>query len=69
MDKNEIKKYLYKNKPKALLLYIRKEVAYYQTDIETEIVTFAVPIKDMGDADYFAEMDAQYLNRYILENE
>lgn len=72
----EIKKALYKQKPTAKLLFIRKGVAYYETDIEfikepniiRKTVFFLVPVSDMGDADFYPEMDAKLLNRYIAED-
>lgn len=73
MEINEIKKELYKQKPTAELLYIRKCVAYYDTKIrisdkpiiETKTVFFEVPVSDMGDADLLPEMDAKLLIRYL----
>ena len=71
MEKNEIKKALYKQKPIATLLFIRKEVAYYTASVEMDdanyAIRFEVPVNDMGDADYFPEMDAKLLIRYISE--
>jgi len=74
MEKNEIKKLLYKQKPEAELLYIRKGVAYYNTRISTEGnpisqtmgVFFEVPISDMGEADFLSKMPAQILSRWIV---
>lgn len=69
MEKNEIKKALYKQKPTAKLEFIRVGVAYYSTEIKDGdndfMVSFQVPVDDMGDADYFPEMDAKLLIRYI----
>lgn len=70
MTNTEIKKALYKQKPEAKLEFIRVGVAYYSTTITTEEgeafkVSFQVPVNDMGDADYYSEMDAKLLNRYI----
>lgn len=79
MTKNDIKKILYKQNPKAKLNYIRKGIAYYDTFITTEKtedklpesfkVVFEIPVIDMGDADFFQEMDSKYLNRWITINE
>jgi hypothetical protein len=75
MEKNEIKKFLYKQNPKATFDYIRKGVAYYRTTIringENELpqslqVFFQIPTHDMGDADFFSEMDSKLLNRWIV---
>jgi len=32
-------------------------------------VVFEIPVIDMGDADFFQEMDSKYLNRWITINE
>ena len=76
MEKNEIKKLLYKQNPKANLDYIRKGIAYYWTVISTEKteeklsesrqVFFEIPINDMGDADFLSQMDSKHLNRWIV---
>jgi hypothetical protein len=56
MEKNEIKKALYKQNPKAEFKFIRKGVSYYLAIIESENyepveIRFEVPVSDMGDAD------------------
>ncbi len=70
MEKNEIKKALYKQNPKATFKFIRKGVAYYLTIIESENyepveIRFEVPVLDMGDADFEYSMDSKYLIRWI----
>jgi hypothetical protein len=73
MNKNEIKKALYKQKPTAVLSMIRQGVAYYSTKViaedstSLETVNFEVPVNDMGEADFFIEMDGKYLGRWIVE--
>ena len=70
MTKNEIKKDLYKQNPKALFKYIRKNVAFYETKLENgSDVLFEIPVVDMGDADFFQEMEGKYLIRWIAVNE
>lgn len=66
MDKNEIKKEFYKRKPIAHLSYIRKGVAVYKAILGNTIHFFEVPISDMGDADFFPEMDAKLLIRWLI---
>lgn len=67
MEKNEIKKALYKQNPKAVLDYIRKGNAYYFTVLEDGTkINFEVPVNDMGDADFLAHMDSKLLNRWIV---
>lgn len=71
-----VKKELYKQKPTAELLYIRKGVAYYDAKIKIEeepiikykTIFFEVPVSDMGDADFTPTMDAKLLNRWLSEN-
>ena len=69
MEKNDVKKELYKQKPKAYLDFIRLGVAYYKTNImfesEEHNIRFEVPVNDMGEADFHYEMDAKLLIRYI----
>ncbi len=69
MEKNEVKKALYKQNPKAEFKLIRKGVAYYLTIIESESepvqINFEVPVDDMGDADFEPFMDAKFLIRWI----
>lgn len=78
MTKTEVKKYLYKRKPNAGLMYIRQGHAYYRSgfctdedNIETWVSTyFKIPVSDMGSTDFLPTMPAQTLNRwlYLPEN-
>ena len=69
MEKNEIKKALYKQNPKAEFKFIRKGVSYYSAIIESESepveIRFEVPVSDMGDADFEYLMNSKYLIRWI----
>jgi len=71
MEKNEVKKALYKQNPKAELKFIRKGVAYHLTVIEFETepvqINFEVPVNDMGDADFEPFIDAKLLIRWIVD--
>lgn len=67
MEKNEIKKLLYKEKPTAFLNYIRKGVAYYHTELGGKNIWFEIPVEDMGDADFGTTMDAKLLIRWLVE--
>lgn len=75
MNKTEIKKELYKQKPKAEFTHIRNGVAYYETRLRNEEapysqpVFFEIPVDDMGTADFDKQMDAKLLNRWIVEVE
>lgn len=67
MEKNDIKKALYKQNPKAKLIQVTKEILNYTTELEGSIVVrFLVPITDIGDASFFPEMDAKLLIRYMI---
>jgi len=68
MTLTEIKKELYKQKPIAKLRYVRKDIIYYETTInDNKTIIFAVPVNDIGDADFTSEMDAKLLIRWIVE--
>lgn len=70
MTKIEIKKALYKEKPKAFLQQIRMGNAYYTTFLaQGEVITFCVPVEEMGDTDFHTEMDAKLLQRWIDNGE
>jgi len=63
---NDLKKQIYKEKPKATLLYIRKGNATYKANLTDDKVLFEVPVSDMGNADFLPEMDAKLLNRWLI---
>lgn len=66
MEKNEIKKALYKQKKQAQLLVIKSGFACYETSLDDgTVVFFEVPVSDMGNADFLPVMEAQLLNRWI----
>ena len=69
MEKNEIKKALYKQNPEANFQMIRKGVAYYAATIEEDgyenEVRFEIPVSDMGDSDFLLYMQAKLLIRWI----
>lgn len=73
MNKTEIKKALYKQKPVAEFTHIRRGIAYYNTILRieeepyTHSVFFEIPVDDMGDADFDKQMDANLLNRWIVD--
>lgn len=75
MNLTEIKKELYKQKPVADLIYIRKGIAYYDTKIKIQeepiikykTIFFEIPVNDMGDADFTSVMDGKLLIRWIKE--
>lgn len=66
MEKNELKKLLYRENPTAKLKFIRKGSAYYTAKTNDITIDFIVPISDMGDADFFDEMDGKLMIRWIV---
>lgn len=64
---NDIKKVLYKENPKAVFLYYRKDVLYYNTSSSIGIIDFSIPIEDTGDANFSNTMDSKLLIRWIVD--
>jgi|WetSurMetagenome_2_1015567.scaffolds.fasta_scaffold431428_2 hypothetical protein len=74
MELNTIKKLLYTQNPKATFSHIRKGHAYYDaplTDSDEifKFIRFEIPVADMGDADFFSQMQAKHLIRWIVKTE
>jgi hypothetical protein len=71
MERNEIKKEIYKKNPTAKLMYIRKGIAkyisdlYYIEDAGINNIYFDIPVEDMRDADFLPEMQAKLLIRWL----
>ena len=67
--KNHFKKLIYKVNPPAKLVYITKDKLWYRTDVEdgeeTNIITFSIPLGDIGDAKFYETMDAKLLLRWL----
>lgn len=67
MTTNEVKKALYKQKPTAHVQKIKAGVAEFKTELENGyVVTFAVPLEDMGLSELSASMEAQLLIRWMI---
>jgi hypothetical protein len=66
MEKNDIKKSLYKQNPNAHIQFVRKGIVYYYADLEEMRVHFQVPVEDMGDADFLPTMEGKLLIRWIV---
>lgn len=67
MGMNEIKKALYKQNPMASFEYIRKGLAYYRSNLnDGTVISFEIPVSDMGDADFNNYIEAKYLIRWIV---
>lgn len=68
MDRNEIKKFLYKEKPDAYIYEKDDKFFYYMTAQSSGmIVKFKVPIEDMGDHRFKGVEPSQLLIRWIAE--
>lgn len=71
MEKNEVKKSLYRENPKAWLVNITKDGILYRTDIwkdsEVTRVSFLIPGTDIQDAKFNLEMPAKHLIRWLQE--
>lgn len=69
MEKNEIKKALYKQKPTARFFAANKDGMNYGATIDDDgldyQVIFLVPFSDIGDALFLPEMESHLLIRYI----
>lgn len=68
MDKNELKKILYLNKPIAKLESSNKELFTYKTSVNDIEILFNVPVSDMGTNPgiFKPEMEAKLLIRWIV---
>ncbi len=68
MDKNELKKVLYLNKPVAKLLSSDKESLKYKAMVNDIEILFKIPVSDMGTNPgiFKPEMDAKLLIRWIV---
>jgi len=66
MDKNEIKKFLYRNKPDAIFMFATKTGLIYNCNVDGQTISFQVPLNDIGDGLFSASIQAQLLIRYII---
>jgi hypothetical protein len=70
MLKNDTKKHLYKVYTEAHFICILKGVAYYEAalvkDHNVTVLKFQVPVDEMGDVKFEADMDLRYLIRYLV---
>lgn len=66
MEKNEIKKKLYKQNPNAKFLFMKNGIAYYYADLPEERIRFQIPFSDMGEGEFGRNMDSKYLIRWIV---
>lgn len=70
LDKNEIKKVLYKEKPAAIKYFhdvtMKGSIHSYKAETSIGLVKFEVPEKDMGQKIFNNEEPAQLLIRWIV---
>lgn len=71
MTPTEIKKELYKKSPVASFVRAYKDGLSYSAFVyndkdEMQVCLFLIPYSDMGDAEFFAVMEAKYLIRWLL---
>lgn len=66
MEKNEIKKALYKEKPVAKLIEFGKENVYIAELSNGMEIKFIVPVSDMGETLFGKTMEAQLLIRWLF---
>ena len=66
MERNEIKKEIYRQKPNAKLSFIRMGVAYYYAHLGITKINFEVPVEDMGTADFTPLMEAKLMLRWLI---
>ena len=78
MEKNLIKKILYKDKPTATIIHVAKMGLLYACQIVGEKVNeqgrqlydniyFNVPLSELGDTAFLKDMPSQLLIRYIID--
>lgn len=66
METNDIKKALYKEKPKANLEGVTQHNIIYTTKLKNgTIILFDIPISDLGNTVFLSEMDAKLLVKWI----
>jgi hypothetical protein len=65
MEKNEIKKGLYKENPTAYLIHVRGDGILYQTGITSGTVHFLIPLGEVGEVIWETEMEAKLLIRWL----
>lgn len=67
MEKNEIKKALYKLNPYADIRKVSKNGIVYEATVgDNQKMTFLIPFNDLGDAEFHAIMQAKHLIRWLI---
>lgn len=83
MTNNDKKKFLYKQNPQAQFVNARKDGLLYeafifeeQTDVwvdqkdsrEVEVISFLIPLNEIGEVIWKRKMEAKLLIRYIVQD-
>lgn len=66
MEKNQIKKLLYSEKPTAYLNSVRKDGILYTVPSYGTNISFLVPLNEIGEVIWKLQMEAHLLIRYLL---
>ena len=66
MEKNEVKKLLYKEKPIATRTQELDQVCFYEAETTKGKITFEVPYREMGETEFSSKEPAQLLIRWIV---
>jgi len=67
MEKNEIKKALYKENPTAVMEYVGSgHVKYVASLNELGLVGFTVPFEEIADTAFYSQMEAKLLIRWLI---
>lgn len=67
MERNELKKYLYKNKPLAKIDNVSRKGIVYKLEVPDTFIYFLIPLTELEYGTFNYEMEAQFLIRYIYE--
>lgn len=62
---NDIKKFLYKENPKAFLYQVRKDGILYTSTYNNQTLLFLVPLEEVGEVIWEKEIPAKLLIRYL----
>ena len=67
MEKNEIKKRLYKDGPIAALKEVRSDGVLYYTKVDGTTIYFLIPLGEVGEVVWELEMPAKLLIRWLQD--
>ncbi len=67
MDKNEVKKAIYKSGVDAALVDVRKDGISYSANVNEQKIGFFVPTDEIGEVIWTLTMPAKLLIRYLID--